>query len=55
MDALPENIGSWRVMEKLGMRRERITEHKGYRVVRYTISRDDFDPGEHTYKVISDE
>ena len=51
--ALPENTGSWRVMEKLGMRREGITEHKGYRVVRYGLARHDFDPGEYMYKVMS--
>lgn len=40
--ALPENTGSWRVMEKCGMRREGLTTHKGYRVVRYSITREDF-------------
>lgn len=53
--ALPDNVGSWRVMEKLGMRREGLTEHKGYRVVRYSLARDEFDPGEHLYVYQRDE
>ncbi len=47
--ALPENAGSWRVMEKCGMRREGLSSHKGYEVVRYTISRDEFEPGDAPY------
>ena len=49
--AFPANVGSWRVMEKCGMRREGTTTHKGYRVVRYSITRDAFDRGEEEYRL----
>lgn len=40
--ALPENIGSWRIMEKCGMKFEKREEHYGMECVFYSISRDDF-------------
>jgi RimJ/RimL family protein N-acetyltransferase len=36
--ALPENRASLRVMEKLGMRYERDTQHRGFEVVLYAVS-----------------
>ncbi len=42
--ALPANVGSWRVMEKIGMSREGMARHYGYDVVRYSMRRDDFRP-----------
>lgn len=39
--ALPDNVGSWRVMEKCGMRREGMARHYGFDVVRYSIRRED--------------
>jgi RimJ/RimL family protein N-acetyltransferase len=35
--AMPENIGSWRVMEKLGMRREKIARYYNHDLVYYAI------------------
>lgn len=40
--AQPENVGSWRIMEKLGMRREKIEHHYGFDCVFYAISKDEF-------------
>jgi ribosomal-protein-alanine N-acetyltransferase len=40
--AVKENEGSWRIMEKCGMRFERVEEHYGLPVVLYTISRDEY-------------
>jgi ribosomal-protein-alanine N-acetyltransferase len=37
-----ENIASWRIMEKLGMKYERTTEHYGMECVVYGISKDEF-------------
>jgi ribosomal-protein-alanine N-acetyltransferase len=37
--AMPENLASRRIMEKIGMRYESETEHKGFRVVLYSASR----------------
>ena len=42
--ALPENVASWRVMEKIGMRREGMARHYNYDVVRYSMRREDFRP-----------
>ncbi|HEX8178457.1 MAG TPA: GNAT family N-acetyltransferase [Pyrinomonadaceae bacterium] len=43
--ALPENVGSWRVMEKLGMKfRQRVPYQEFPAVVFYTIERTDFRP-----------
>lgn len=38
----PENTGSWRIMEKCGMKREKIELHYGMDCVFYGISRDEF-------------
>lgn len=40
--ALPENVGSWRIMEKLGMRFEKNVENYGMNLVMYSISKDEF-------------
>jgi [ribosomal protein S5]-alanine N-acetyltransferase len=40
--AEPENIGSWRIMEKLGMKYEKMVEHFGLECKFYAISRDEF-------------
>jgi RimJ/RimL family protein N-acetyltransferase len=42
--ASPLNEGSWRVMEKLGMRYETTEPHYGNECVVYAISRDEFSP-----------
>lgn len=39
----PENTGSWRIMEKLGMRSEGIKRHYGMNVVFYAVSKSEFD------------
>lgn len=39
----PENIGSWKIMEKCGMKNEGITKHYGMDCVQYAISRSEFD------------
>ncbi len=38
----PENVGSWRVMEKCGMKYEKTEKHYGMDCVYYAISRDEF-------------
>ena len=38
----PANTGSWRIMEKCGMRYEATEEHYGQRCVLYAISREEF-------------
>ena len=40
--AAPENKGSWRIMEKCGMRYEKLDEHYGMPCVFYAISKDEF-------------
>ncbi|HVG37664.1 MAG TPA: GNAT family N-acetyltransferase [Pyrinomonadaceae bacterium] len=40
--AAPENTGSWRVMEKLGMKYEKRAVYYGSDVVYYAIAREDF-------------
>lgn len=40
--AMPENKGSWRIMEKLGMTYEKNEIHYGMELVFYAISREDF-------------
>jgi [ribosomal protein S5]-alanine N-acetyltransferase len=40
--AYPENTGSWRIMEKLGMRYEKTEPHYGADCVFYAISKDEF-------------
>ena len=47
--ALPPNKGSWRVMEKCGMKREGLANHYNHDVVRYSIRREDFVPDPGTY------
>ncbi|MBD0372302.1 MAG: GNAT family N-acetyltransferase [Pyrinomonadaceae bacterium] len=39
----PENTGSWRVMEKLGMRRERVARYYNQDLVYYAILRKEFE------------
>jgi len=39
----PANTGSWRIMEKCGMKYETNEEHYGQECVFYTISREDFE------------
>lgn len=41
--ASPENVGSWRVMEKLGMRREKIARYYNKDLVYYAILREEFE------------
>jgi len=40
--AAPENVGSWRIMEKLGMTREKYGEHYGMYCVFYAVSKKDY-------------
>ena len=40
--AHPDNTGSWRIMEKCGMRYEKTEPHYGMDCVYYAISRDEF-------------
>lgn len=40
--AVPENVGSWRIMEKCGMKYEKTEEHYGMQCVFYAISKEDF-------------
>lgn len=40
--ASPENTGSWRIMEKLGMRREKTEMHYGMECVFYAITKNEF-------------
>jgi RimJ/RimL family protein N-acetyltransferase len=40
--ASPENTGSWRIMEKLGMKREKTERHYGMECVFYAISKNEF-------------
>jgi ribosomal-protein-alanine N-acetyltransferase len=40
--AAPENAGSWRIMEKCGMRREKTETHYGMECVFYGITREEF-------------
>lgn len=41
--AAPENTGSWRIMEKCGMKREKTATHYGMECFFYAISKDEFD------------
>ncbi len=49
--AVPENIGSRRVMEKIGMRYLGINRqyHNGSELAMYGVERQDFAPGDHAY------
>lgn len=40
--AVPENTGSWRIMEKCGMKYEKTEEHYGEECVFYAVSKDEF-------------
>ena len=40
--SIPENTGSWRIMEKCGMKYEKNTIHFGTECVLYAISKDEF-------------
>lgn len=40
----PQNVGSYRVMEKIGMRYEKLTRHYGFEVVCYALTREEFQP-----------
>lgn len=40
--AMPDNIGSWRIIEKLGMNYEKTSEFYGFECKLYTISKDEF-------------
>jgi [ribosomal protein S5]-alanine N-acetyltransferase len=40
--AIPENTGSWRIMEKCGMKYEKTEDHYGEECVFYAVSRDEF-------------
>ena len=51
--ASPENKGSWRVMEKLGMKYETTEPHYGSPCVFYSISRGEFAP-RGAYKLLPD-
>ena len=52
--AAPENRGSWRVMEKLGMRYETTEQHYGNECVVYAISRDEFTPRADSFRLLHD-
>lgn len=41
--AVPDNVGSWKIMEKCGMRYEKTEEHYGMTCVFYAISKDEFE------------
>lgn len=41
--AVPENKGSWRIMEKLGMKHEKTSQHYGLECKFYGISRTEFE------------
>jgi ribosomal-protein-alanine N-acetyltransferase len=45
----PENKGSWRVMEKVGMKYEKIAHHYNTDLVYYAITRDEFEHGSAPY------
>ncbi|HYE66345.1 MAG TPA: GNAT family N-acetyltransferase [Pyrinomonadaceae bacterium] len=47
--AMPENIGSWRVMEKLGMKYVKRAHYYETDVLYYAISREEYRPGESPY------
>lgn len=51
----PPNSASIHVMDKLGMRFEMNTRYYDLDVVQYTISRDEFTPGEGAFKFMADE
>jgi len=52
--AMPENAASIRVMEKIGMRYEKLARYYNLDVVQYQISRDDFQFDKGTYLLSSE-
>lgn len=52
--AMPENTGSRRIMEKLGMRYEKMAHHYGHDLVYYALGRDEFQAGDHFYLLYED-
>jgi ribosomal-protein-alanine N-acetyltransferase len=52
--AMPDNVGSWRVLEKIGFVFEKNAHFYDLDVVVYAISPDDFNPGDHFYLVHED-
>jgi ribosomal-protein-alanine N-acetyltransferase len=52
--AMPENQASRRVMEKLGMRYEKMAHHYGHDLVYYAIGRDEFKAGDCFYRLDDD-
>lgn len=40
--AHPDNVGSWRIMEKCGMRYEKTEQHYGMECVCYAVTREEF-------------
>lgn len=52
--AMPENSASRRIMEKLGMRYEKMAHHYGHELVYYAIRRGEFQPGEAFYLLHED-
>lgn len=48
---VPENTASWRVLEHLGFVFEKKAFYYNLEVVYYAITRDQFDPGDHFYRV----
>lgn len=40
--AFPENTGSWRIMQKLGMKYEKNEEHYGFECVFYAMSKEEY-------------
>jgi ribosomal-protein-alanine N-acetyltransferase len=51
----PENTGSWRVMEKLGMQYEGRAHYYGMECVKYAIAREQFRPSDSLYILHNDE
>jgi ribosomal-protein-alanine N-acetyltransferase len=53
--AMPENTASRRIMEKLGMRYEKMVHHYGHDLVYYAVARDEFKAGESFYLLHDDD
>jgi ribosomal-protein-alanine N-acetyltransferase len=47
----PENIASWKVLAKIGFQLDRKAARDDIEVVFYSITREDFEPGDSFYKV----
>jgi ribosomal-protein-alanine N-acetyltransferase len=45
----PQNKGSWRVMEKVGMKYEKMAHHYNAELLCYAITRDEFEDSSETY------